>query len=152
MDRALWKAALAVDWLVGDYAPTFLELARLEDHAAILKRLGPMILVGKAEQDRNAFTTRGILVEKHSRNVLRDVTHRRRGSPPNSGLPFEDPVLRMVQRAVSDAGVPPLEFVDEIWSVADGAAEIAVGLRYVSGPALGETRKRLQSELTALLA
>lgn len=150
-DANLRKALAAFDWYVHVYAPTFLRLANLDEHAAAVVRLPNIV---NLDQSVQVYTS--------IRDLQRDV-HERYKQSPGSVFLMRERVWPLIAQAIGDAQVPTgpiiedralamLGVASEISTLADRAAYIAVANGDLMPDKANETESALGQQLEALLS
>lgn len=136
------QAFAAFNWFVHTYAPSFLRLAKLDDHARAFEGL-PKIT--RREQSADVFT--------QSRRALEETNKRR-----FPGL--REPIWRIVSQTIGGASFPTarnaafdvLGVASTISEIADDAAKIAVAIGSATTEQVRAKESELEQQLSGLLS
>jgi hypothetical protein len=152
-EAKLRKAMVAFDWLVHVYAPAFLRLANLNDEAATLEKL-PKIL----NTDQSSY------VYVRTRDIRKNIDKRRAELANRVHGISNDNIWKAIIKTFEDAKIADdrqindeiilgtISVASEIWTVADGAAEIAQITAGVTVETIRKWDGKLEQELAELLS
>ncbi len=133
---AVKKAVDAFNWLVRVYAPAFLRMANLEEHA---KTLAETLEIASAEQIDSHVSVR-------VNRVSEDMEKRR-------SFMLQDRIWHLLTECFGAGEIPGnMHMVATVVStIADGAAKIAVASGSATAEKVSKTEGALERELTARL-
>jgi hypothetical protein len=133
------SGAAALDWLVHVYAPAFLRLAKLDDHAALLAGLSPITSTDQSTQVETQVSALCADIQKRCSQL----------TGAGEGLPADDPVWLRSVAAIRRSHA--LAVASEMWAVADAAAEIAIENGNATTTAVRERASELEQDLAQRL-
>jgi hypothetical protein len=157
-EAALNKAMAAFDWLVRVYAPAFLQMANLEEHA---KTLAGMPEIVSIEQIDSHVSVRVKKISEGMKKRRKEL----RSEPPPSPLPedlpmerplpfmLEDRIWPLITKCFNAAEIPGYmhSVATDVATIADGAAKIAVASGAVTAENVHEIESVLKQQLAARL-
>jgi hypothetical protein len=139
------KAFDAFDWCVRVYAPRFLRMAQLEEHAQRLAGLRKIVSLDQIDSQ----------VYSPLKRISEDMKKRRKrlliAAPPIFML--QDRIWDLLTSCFGAAGLPGYMHSDasEVSDIADRAAKIAVASGAATAEEVREKERALEQQLTAVL-